>query len=464
MYKIITNSFNFNAPSLTIISDNLVKTASCHDDDFLKDVQTQEGYTKVLALFLGAGEYYGCNQNGDYFTEEDLRKYYPTFVKHGKVYMHHENKNPDDNYGYVEKCRYNEKMKRVEGVMCLKNDRCSEYIEKLDRGENIPVSMACRVKFDVCSICANKARTTKEYCVHLKYDLKKIYDDSRMVYAINPDPIFIDISIVFRPADKTAYTLKKVASYGRERVIPSAEIAEAWGYIEKSASHMHTKNILEKMSELEKTIEPILVGNRKQNAKDVGPVNDVKEVIEDMPDFDDETICRLKEFPFEKTLKSLSDKNMMLSLKDFLKFTDHEDMFDEVRSILPSSMSRLLNVFDDVSDKVNFDISNTKDDHHTMRIKDILKNFVSEKSITPENVKDKILHIRIHKKPKVERIQGDNGVGVRSSSGSMNVIIKKSNKKSVAADLCNLYNLYKVSCINHGDNLQILSAVVSNYV
>ena len=68
--------------------------------DFLSNIKEEDGRTKLLALFLGAHEFYGSNKNGDSFLKQDLIEYHPTFKKFGKVYRHHKNKNPKDNFFY----------------------------------------------------------------------------------------------------------------------------------------------------------------------------------------------------------------------------------------------------------------------------------------------------------------------------------------------------------------------------
>src|SRR5262249_17689284 len=69
----------------------------------------------------------------------------------------------------------------------------------------------CRVPFDVCSICKNKARTRAEYCAHLRYQMRQTLPDGRQVCAINTLPRFFDISPVAVGAEKASHILKKVA-------------------------------------------------------------------------------------------------------------------------------------------------------------------------------------------------------------------------------------------------------------
>jgi hypothetical protein len=82
----------------------------------------------------------------------------------------------------------------------------------------------CRVPYDVCSICGNKAPTTKHYCEHLKYYMGRIHPQTgRVAYAINYQPKFFDISQVLIGADRTAKTLLKVAS--AQKQYPASAVA-----------------------------------------------------------------------------------------------------------------------------------------------------------------------------------------------------------------------------------------------
>ena len=83
----------------------------------------------------------------------------------------------------------------------------------------------CRVPFDICSICDNRAKTTKEYCEHLRYNMKQMLPDGRKVKAINYKPLFFDISFVRKGADPTAFTLANVTA--GEKIASSSIILSA---------------------------------------------------------------------------------------------------------------------------------------------------------------------------------------------------------------------------------------------
>ena len=131
----------------------------------------------VLVNALGAGEYYGSNSNGDFFSEESLIHApsgwtgkpvedrtlatgwpwgYPTFYG-ANGFIHHQNKDPSRAVGSVELAVWNPNMKRVELVVRLQRQLCERYggmgvWEKIRQGGFPDVSMGARVPFDLCSI------------------------------------------------------------------------------------------------------------------------------------------------------------------------------------------------------------------------------------------------------------------------------------------------------------------------
>lgn len=70
----------------------------------------------------------------------------------------------------------------------------------------------CKVAYDICKTCRNKAKNRSEYCDHAKYAMGQIMSDGRRVGVDNPRPKFFDISYVKRGADRAAKLLMKVAS------------------------------------------------------------------------------------------------------------------------------------------------------------------------------------------------------------------------------------------------------------
>ena len=256
MLKIITpGSWQFDEPVAQMIKVSsrglrgndlslFIKRAGHQFADEIQNIKLADGEVPVHLIAIGSTEFYGPNRNGDGFKEATCKKDHNTFVKHARWYRNHKNKNPDKSFGIVKASHYNPEMKRIELLVSLNSTKeaaernggllAEEEMEKLARGDDIAVSMACRVPFDVCSGCGNKARNRNEYCTGalckhggLASKIGTVLENGHILHADNPDPTFFDISKVFRPADRIAYTmgrLEKAAAAGA--VISGAELAE----------------------------------------------------------------------------------------------------------------------------------------------------------------------------------------------------------------------------------------------
>lgn len=210
---------------------------------------------RVLVNAMGAGEYWGSNLNGDYFPEAALCHRgddygYLTFYN-AHPFKHHVNKDPAKSFGRVLFSAWNPLMKRIELIvevdreLSMLNGAMDVY-DRLAAGDYMSVSMGCKVRYDLCSICLDRkkyqeakasfdplrhrtvedavlewhardpikglARTRAEYCVHARTMMNRIFPDGRKVYVINDFPRFFDISFVYIGADKTARVLAKLAS------------------------------------------------------------------------------------------------------------------------------------------------------------------------------------------------------------------------------------------------------------
>lgn len=229
---------------------------------FISTFKPDPGYVYLHVIAMGAGEYYGCNINGDYFPEKDLIERHHTFVTNAKVFKEHDNKPTSPSYGHVVFSWYNPKMHRVELILAIDKVKGKEFIDRQARGEQLEVSMGAKVAYDVCSICGNKARKRSDYCEHILRDKRKIYPDGRQPYMINYNPTFFDISIVRRRADRIAYVLEKVASQDTtiaslnaaafdelDSLIPFAELPQVFDIEEDFEK---TANVEKKASNLDK--------------------------------------------------------------------------------------------------------------------------------------------------------------------------------------------------------------------
>ena len=293
--------------------DSMVKAAAHSSiSTFIEEeLEPVEGKMYLHINAMGAGEFFGSNKNGDYFPEDNLKRYYKTFEGSGHVFRHHINKDPEKSIGKVLFAVYNDRMHRVELIAEVDESQGHDILDRINKGEYPFTSMACKTPFDVCSICGNKAHTRAQYCDHLKYDLNKIYPDGRRVMSLNIGPLhFFDISIVIRPADITSSILQKVAS---EETIGSAEMAEAEGLsystepatLEKISEEVKTA-ALNKLSTMIKKVE----GGHVMDSS-----SDVEEILDKVKNPELSLIKTLSQFPLSETLNAFAELGSAPSIK-----------------------------------------------------------------------------------------------------------------------------------------------------
>lgn len=200
---------------------------------YIENAKPIDNLIQVLMTALGGWPYWPQNVNGDRFevpalTHEGSDFGYQTFLSNANYFVHHINKDPALAKGKVLAAVWNEKARRVELIVGIDPDKDPDAATEIDNGNNLAFSMGAKLPFDVCSICANRARTRMEYCDHLRYQMNQMDPITGMlVGALNPQPKFFDISRVLIPADKTAYMWEKIA-VGESPLakLGSAEFAE----------------------------------------------------------------------------------------------------------------------------------------------------------------------------------------------------------------------------------------------
>jgi len=218
----------------------------------LDDIEIHPGEALLHLYAMGATEKFGSNRNGDGFKEAMLRHCHPTFVSHARFYRNHKNTDRSKSYGVVKASNYRDDIGCVELIAAINGskeaaDRNGGLIadiemEKLARGEDIPVSMAIKVPYDICSWCGNHARSRAEYCTASECDagglrtkmgrVVQVGNQFHHLHADNPNGTFFDITHVYpgRQADRIAYVtglLKHAADLSM--VVSGAELAEAVG-------------------------------------------------------------------------------------------------------------------------------------------------------------------------------------------------------------------------------------------
>jgi len=244
---------------LSSFSKGLIKTAGQFSPELMKVILNMKRLANryyVVVNALGSHEYWGCNRNGDGFPERGLSHLslrtdmntpndygYKTFEYYARFYQHHVNKDPKKSFGEVVFAYWNPMIHRVELIIAIDVEKAKDIVDAIENGEQVAVSMGCKVKYDRCNICDHKSKAVKEYCVHLKkymchvidadlarrwsIELGKTIKPGTQVCAINDYPRFFDLSRVFIGADRVSFMLGKAASVGT--VIPSACIGMVTG-------------------------------------------------------------------------------------------------------------------------------------------------------------------------------------------------------------------------------------------
>lgn len=222
-----------------------VKRAGHELADAVKKMAFAPGEVPIHALAMSAHEAGGANRNADTWYEEDLRKDHHTFEKYARFFRDHRNGDPAKSYGLIKKSYYNPEMKRVELIIALNGTKeaadrngglvADKEINTLEKGDELPGSMSTKIAKDICLCCGNESRTRAEYCDEstcshggMKKHAGRVCDDGQVVCVSNHGNKFFDWSAVYRPADRTAYVLGKVASFG-EPIVSGAELAEILG-------------------------------------------------------------------------------------------------------------------------------------------------------------------------------------------------------------------------------------------
>lgn len=158
------NAYDFSEPVATLVkcsSRGLVgedrrqfeKRASVDFTRELSQIKTAADEPLIHLLIIGATEAYGMNRNGDGFRQQACRDYHPTFVKYAKFFRDHKNKDARKSYGRPVASAFNERMKRIELLVALNGSKeaadrhgglvADKELEKLARGDDLPISMAC---------------------------------------------------------------------------------------------------------------------------------------------------------------------------------------------------------------------------------------------------------------------------------------------------------------------------------
>jgi len=339
----------------------------------------------VVVNALGSDEVWGSNRNGDGFpakglshkslrtdmgTPEDYG--YKTFEYYAKLFKHHMNKNHHPNFGEVIYSHWNPVIQRVELIVAIDTITGKDIIDAIESDNIVSVSMGAKVKYDLCSICGNKAPTREKYCSHLKNYMNEIVTSDladrwsketgkkilvgKRVYAINDYPRFFDISKVHVGADKTSYILGKAASH---RPVLSVDAAEVYGVTDAMIDKLSQvgkhgemdKNVGSESSDIDGTVireNPVVAIAKKVDEK-------IQDTIAAEPEISNDTLDSISKLPLKTIFSTLLGLGIVPKPEEVQRII----IVKIGRSDIADELDRQNEIFDynDDSDPVDIDFS-----------------------------------------------------------------------------------------------------------
>lgn len=200
----------------------------------------------------------------------------------------------------------------------------------------------CRIPYDVCSICGNKAPTTADYCKCMKQNKGQILPDGRKVFVYNPDPTFFDLSKVVRPAGHIEYMIKKILPKMTKEGslwVPRSSVDEGMKKVASSEElFMQEQDFADKFAKLDKLceMEKVIDGEVLPEDKMPKPLQEIvrksKKIINigNPEDLDDETICALGEHPLKNIMSTANLMGIRFKIPEMSKLVIMREGKDDV--------------------------------------------------------------------------------------------------------------------------------------
>lgn len=289
----------------------------------------------IMVRIVSSGQYYGSNNNADYFPTEEIENGYQTFAE-ANLFQEHRNKDVANAIGKIISFEWNPVMKTVEVLKAIDSKRAPAIVRGYKKGYMTDVSMGCRVPYTVCSVCGNKASKRTEFCDHVKYYRNKYLPNGEKVFEINYKPRFHDSSVVLKGAERSAKAIfildesdfsdtelfsKTASDNGKKYTF--THLSE--GEMDKVASLQNSSSVnhplfkrdvlekeaydrselLQKLAAIEKSLTGKIIGIAAENGKSQTSVEKLIEIIKFMGDgrFTESTTH------VADTLNDLADKN-----------------------------------------------------------------------------------------------------------------------------------------------------------
>ena len=185
---------------------NLVKVADSNgkehsslkypeDFDLAADIKAHSDNLYVRALAIVADE---PNDNGDFFSEEELKEHFHTFVG-CPLFVNHKNDDVEEARGTIVHAEWSDEEHGVITIGRVDAKAYPKLARGIAEGYISGVSMGCQVEFSTCSVCDNKAAKEEDYCEHIR-EHKTRELNGKKVFEKNYGIKFIELSFVVDPA------------------------------------------------------------------------------------------------------------------------------------------------------------------------------------------------------------------------------------------------------------------------
>lgn len=190
-----------------VLSSEIGQIATLHKSNSEWSYEKRPGMLYVVVRAVSVG----TNGNGDHFTRAELEKSYKTFIGKG-VFVNHASNDVEKKRGRIVDAKWCEERGDtfIKTVLEVNAEAFPELAAMIKSGQIDSVSMGCQVAFSNCSICSHAAKTTKDYCFHIKMHKGGAYN-GRSVYEENHGIEFIEVSFVTTGADPQAKVLEILA-------------------------------------------------------------------------------------------------------------------------------------------------------------------------------------------------------------------------------------------------------------
>jgi hypothetical protein len=438
MIKFTSNNLHdFQCESVSLLRDagrDLTKRAGAKE--LLKYAKTPN-QEDLHIIAVGSYEGTGFNRNGDAFLEDDCIKNHGYFTKSGRaVHRHHKNKPKDPKFGNIKAAAYNKKMRRIELVVGLDKDKCSDILHEQEKTGNTNWSMASKQAKDICSWCNHHAKTDKDRCEHIPSQIGEINKEGEMCGMVNPDPHWFEISYVRRPADRIGMSLGKVASELTYKPMTSSDYLNIYGdlyipddvMLSKKASDK--RELLVKLAEIEKHVD--MVASSKPITSRDKYIKEHAHKIKHTEKLSDETIESLRGMEPSLVLKTLADHGIVFSPEDFSRYLFDKkvkpERVDGMKTHLPSIFNSLLD--NDGGKAVN---DEKFEPSFLGKIPDMLKKLVG--GLTESH--------SLHEGPVVRRIM------MISIGGGLKPKYQEVSKEACDLEFAKQYAIYKLAALNY---------------